>query len=114
MNPIEVHPRSDQSGVAMVREYAGIAWRNRWLIAGCVVLFVGLAWLYCVLAPNYYRSETLILAEEPKLLENVVQGAGEGNLEQRIFVIQKEILNPQFLAPIAKEFNLYPKEMANN
>ena len=111
MSVIDVHPRTDQSGTAMVREYLDIAWRNKWQITACVLLFVGLAWLYCVIAPNYYVSETLILAEEQKLLENVVKGAVDGNLEQRIFVIQREILSPQFLAPIAREFNLYPNDL---
>lgn len=112
MNSIEdVTPRFDQSGTAMIREYAAIAWRSRWLILGCIGVSVVLAWLYCMVAPKYYRSETLILAEEPKGLENMVQGAGEGNLEQRIFLIQRQILNRNFLVPIIKEFNLYPKAL---
>jgi len=111
MSSIEdVTPHFNQSGMAMIREYATIAWRSKWLILGCIIASLVLALLYCVLAPKYYQSETLILAEEPKLLDNVVQGqgAGEGNLEQRIFVIQRQILNRNFLLPIVKEFNLYP------
>ncbi len=112
MNSIEVTARTDQSGTAMMREYSAIALRNRWLILGCVASSVLLAWLYCILAPQFYRSETLILAEEPKLFENVVQNAGDGNLEQRIFLIQRRIMSPDFFAPIAKELNLYPKDLS--
>ena len=84
-------PPVSQSGMAMMQEYAGIAWRSKWLILGCVTLSAALAWSYCVIAPKYYRSETLIVAEEQKLLENVIQGAGEGNFEQRLFIIQRQI-----------------------
>jgi len=95
----------------MLREYARIASRSKWLILGCLALSVGLAWGYCVIAPNFYLSEALILAEEQKSLDNVDQGAGEGNLEQRIFLIQRQIMSRDFLGPIAREFNLYPKEL---
>ena len=75
----------------MMHEYAGIALRSKWIILGCVTLSVALAWSYCVIAPKYYRSETLIVAEEQKRLDDVVQEAGEGNFEQRLFIIQRQI-----------------------
>jgi succinoglycan biosynthesis transport protein ExoP len=96
----------------MIREYARITWRSKWLVLGCVTLSVALAWGYCVIAPKFYRSESLILAEEQKSLENVSQGAGDGELEQRIYLIQRQIMSRDFLGPIAREFNLYPKELA--
>jgi polysaccharide chain length determinant protein (PEP-CTERM system associated) len=71
-----------------------------------------LAWIYCVFAPQFYLSESLILSEEPKLLDKDVQNSGEGNLEQRIYLIQRQIMSPDFLAPIAKEFNLYPQDLS--
>jgi len=109
---MEVTPHAPQSGTAMIREYARIASRSKWLILGCLALSVGLAWGYCVIAPKFYRSEALILAEEQKSLENIDQGAGEGNLEQRLYLIQRQIMSRDFLGPIAREFNLYPKELA--
>jgi polysaccharide chain length determinant protein (PEP-CTERM system associated) len=112
MSAIEVTARTEQSGTAMMREYSAIALRNRWLILGCIASSLLLAWLYCILAPQFYRSETLILAEEQKLLEHVVQNSGEGNLEQRIYLIQRRIMSPDFFVPIAKEFSLYPKGLS--
>jgi polysaccharide chain length determinant protein (PEP-CTERM system associated) len=111
MNSIQVTTHEDKSGTAMIREYAAIGWRNRWLILGCLFGSVMLAWMYCIFAPEYYVSETLMLAEEQNLLDNN-QRATEGNLEQRIFLIQRQILNRTFLAPIIKEFKLYPDELA--
>ena len=112
MSSIEVTARTDQSGTAMMREYSAIASRNRWLILACVTSSLVLAWMFCILAPQYYMSEALILSEEPKLLDKDVQNSGEGNLEQRIYLIQRQIMSPDFLAPIAKEFNLYPQDLS--
>jgi polysaccharide biosynthesis transport protein len=94
--------------MAMLHEYAGIAKRGKWLILVSVAFSGALAWSYCVLAPQYYRSETLIIAEEQNRLDNVVKGAGEGKFEQQLFVIQRQILSPDFLEEIVREFNPYP------
>src|SRR6478736_8784495 len=106
MNSMNETPPVSQSGTAIMQEYAEIAWRSKWLILGCITLSVALAWSYCVIAPKYYQSDTLIVAEEQKLLENVVQSPGERNFEQRLFVIQRQILSQEFLGAIAREFSL--------
>jgi succinoglycan biosynthesis transport protein ExoP len=108
---MNVAPPVSQSGMAILHEYAGIGWRSKWLILGCVTLSTMLAWGYCVIVPNYYRSEALIVAEDQKQLENVIHEAGEGSFEKRLFIIQRRILSQDFLGDIAKEFNPYPKEL---
>src|SRR2546425_3211268 len=111
MSFMNVTPPVSQSGMAMVHEYAGIVRRNKWIILGCVTLSAILAWGYCVIAPNYYRSETLIVAEGQKQLENIVHEAGGEKFQQRLFLIQGQIMSRDFLGDIAREFNLYPKEL---
>jgi len=111
MSSMKVTPPISQSGMVMLQEYAGILRRSKWFILGSVTLSTALAWSYCVFAPNYYRSETLIVAEDPKLLERVVHEAGEGNFERRLFIIQRQIMSGEFLGDIAREFNPYPKEL---
>jgi polysaccharide chain length determinant protein (PEP-CTERM system associated) len=95
-------------------EYIGIAQRCKWLILGCIAASVALAWSYCLLATQFYRSESLVVVEEPKLVENVVQvsvdGKVEQRIEQRLFLIQRQIMSVDFLGSIAKEFDLYPEE----
>ena len=91
-----------------MHEYAGIAKRGKWLILGSVAFSVALAWSYCVLAPQYYRSETLIVAEEQNRLDNVAKGLGEGNFEQQLFIIQRQMLSQEFLGEIVRAFNPYP------
>ncbi len=108
---MRVSPPASQSGIAMMHEYAGIAMRGKWLILGSVTFSVALAWSYCVLAPQYYRSDTLIVAEEQNRLDNVVKGAGEGNFEQQLFIIQRQMLSQDFLGEIVRTFNPYPDAM---
>jgi polysaccharide chain length determinant protein (PEP-CTERM system associated) len=109
MNSMLATSRTEQSGTAIVHEYLGIAQRSKWLILGCVAASLALAWGYCLFATKYYRSETLLVVEEPKLLEAVVQKAVDDKFEQRLFLVQRQIMSLNFLSPIAKEFDLYPE-----
>jgi polysaccharide biosynthesis transport protein len=109
MNSMLPTSRTEQSGMAIVREYLGIAQRSKWLILGCVAASLALAWAYCLFATKYYRSETLLVVEEPKLLESVVQKAVDDKFEQRLFLVQRQIMSLNFLSSIAKEFDLYPE-----
>jgi polysaccharide chain length determinant protein (PEP-CTERM system associated) len=95
--------------MAIVHEYLGIAQRSKWLILGCVAASLALAWGYCLFATKYYRSETLLVVEEPKSLESVVQKAVDDKFEQRLFLVQRQIMSFNFLGSIAKEFDLYPE-----
>ena len=52
----------EQTGFAQVHEYALIVSRNRWIIAGAIALSLILAWMYLLIAPKYYQSQTLIVA----------------------------------------------------
>ena len=88
MNSMLATSRTEQSGTAIMHEYLGIAQRSKWLILGCVAASLALAWGYCLFATKYYRSETLLVVEEPKLLETVVQKAVDDKFEQRLFLVQ--------------------------
>lgn len=109
---IDVGPQLSQPGTVMLREYWNTAVRRKWMILGALLLSLTAAWTFCKLSPKSYRSETLILVEDQKIPENYVQGVVEGNLEQRIFVIQKQVMSRALLGEIVKEFNLYPDDAA--
>ena len=109
MNSIMPPPRTEQSAAAIMHEYLGIAQRSKWLIFGCVAVSVALAWSYCLIATKYYRSEALLVVEDTKTLEGVVQKAVEDKFEQRLFLVQRQIMSLNFLSSIAKEFDLYPE-----
>jgi polysaccharide biosynthesis transport protein len=107
------HVPAEHTGMVAAREYALIASRNKWVIAGAIALSLTLAWGYYLLATKYYQSQTLIVAEEHGAINNVIDndgGRGE-RFEQRLFLIQRQIINRDFLRDIAKEFSLFPSEL---
>ncbi|WP_447979344.1 GumC family protein [Candidatus Nitrospira bockiana] len=113
MRIAEYEAQSPPSGTALLQEYWNIALRRKGVILGCILASLAASVLAYSVAPKSYRSETLILVEEPKIPENYVQGVVvEGNLEQHLFVMEREIKNRTLLTEIVKEFNLYPEEVA--
>lgn len=106
------HPESvEQTGMATVRDYALIAARNKWVIAGAIALSLTLAWGYLLIAPKYYQSQTLIVAEDRKGINEVINNseAEEKHFEKRLFLIQKQVTSQDFLSGIAKELSMHGK-----
>lgn len=99
----------EQTGVDTVREYALIASRNRWLIAGTIAICVMLAWFYCLIATKYYESRALIVEEKPTGIDNVIKSVEDADkrFEQRLFFIQKQIISQPFMNEVARELGLY-------
>jgi succinoglycan biosynthesis transport protein ExoP len=104
---------AEQTGMVAVREYALIASRNKWIIAGAITLSLTLALGYYLLATKYYQSQTMIVAEEHGAINNVINKDGDagGSFEQRLFLIQRQIINKNFMDEVAKEFSLFPSEL---
>ena len=107
MPTLELQSPFNQSGMAMLREYVMMIKRRKWMLSGVILLTMALAWGYCLVAPKFYRSEALVLVDEQKMSEAFVQGVAEGNLEQRIFVIQKQVTSQILLRDVIMQFNLY-------
>ena len=104
---------AEQTGMVAVREYALIASRNKWVIAGAITLSLTLALGYYLLATKYYQSQTMIVAEEHGAINNAINKDGDagGSFEQRLFLIQRQIINKNFMDEVAKEFSLFPSEL---
>ncbi|MDF0651298.1 MAG: hypothetical protein CV081_05750 [Nitrospira sp. LK265] len=102
----------EQTGVDTVREYALIASRNKWVIAGAIALSLTLAWGYLLIAPKYYQSQALIVVEERKGIDDVINKGenSDQHFEKRLFLIQKQIISRDFLGPLAKELNILSSE----
>lgn len=99
----------EPTGVATVREYALIASRNKWVIIGAIALSLTLAWGYLLIATKYYQSQTLIVLEGRKGINEVIKTGedAEKHFEKQLFLIQKQIISRDFLGAIAKELDLY-------
>ena len=97
----------EQTGFAQVHEYVLIVSRNKWIIAGAIALSLILAGMYLLIAPKYYQSQTLIVADVRKGIDNVLD-TGENTdrlFEKRLFLIQKQIRSRDFLSGLEKEFS---------
>ena len=99
----------EQTGLSTVRDYALIASRNKWIIAGAVALSLTLAWGYLLIATKYYQSQALIVAGERKGIDEVLNNGedSEKHFEKRLFLIQKQILSEDFLGAIVKELSMH-------
>lgn len=97
----------EQTGFSQVREYALIVSRNKWIIAGAIAFSLILAGMYLLIAPKYYQSQTLIVEDVRKGIDNVLD-TGENTdrlFEKRLFLIQKQIRSRDFLSGLEKEFS---------
>ena len=94
-------------GFAQVHEYALIVSRNKWIIAGAIAFSLILAWIYLLIVPAYYESQTLIVAEVRKGIDNVLDTGEDKDrrFEKRLFLIQKQITSRDFLSGLEKEFS---------
>ena len=98
----------EQTSMASVHEYALIASRNKWVIAGAIALSLTLAVGYLLIAPQYYQSQTLIVVEERKEIDQVINKGerSDEHFERQLFLIQKQIISQDFLGMIVKELTL--------
>lgn len=99
----------ERGGLGAAREYVLIAVRNKWVIVGALAASLTFAGLYYVLATKYFQSYSMLVAEDHGALNKVVDGGDRGeSFEQRLFLIQRQIISTDFMDGIAKEFGLYP------
>ena len=86
-----------------IREYWAIVVRRKWLVIGSVLAGVMIAGLLCVLLPKSYRSSTLILIENQKIPDDYVKSIGGASVEQRLTMIQQQVMSRTLLGQIIQE-----------
>src|SRR2546428_2857779 len=92
-------------------DYWHIAVRRKWLILGTVLCSLGVAGLLCVVLPKSYRSSTLILVEDQKIPEDYVKAIVGGRIEERLTMIQQQVMSRTLLSRVMEEFKLYQSEV---
>jgi polysaccharide biosynthesis transport protein len=98
---------AEQTTADIAHQYILIAWRNKLLIAGSMALSLALAGGYYLLATKYFQSQALVVVEE-RGIDNVINaGDSEEKFEQRLFLIQRQIVNRAFMSEVARELSLY-------
>src|SRR2546426_6393808 len=92
-------------------DYWHIAVRRKWLILGAVLCSLGVAGILCLVLPKSYRSSTLILVEDQKIPEDYVKAIVGGRIEERLTMIQQQVMSRTLLSRVMEEFKLYQSEV---
>src|ERR1051325_10889132 len=91
-------------------DYARMAWKRRWYIAIPAVVIASATAVVSVFLPNWYRASTSILIIPQRVPENLVRPTVTADLNERLNMIQKQILSRTRLERIIQEFNLYERD----
>jgi polysaccharide chain length determinant protein (PEP-CTERM system associated) len=86
--------------------------RRRWVLI-LVLAIVGPPLAYGVsrVLPERFRSQTLVLIEQPTVSNKIVDSLDTSDINQRLSSMQQQILSRSRLEPIIRQFNLFPQDM---
>src|SRR5688572_5345445 len=82
------------------QDYWNMVLRKKWLALGLFVSSIAIAGILCVVLPKTYRSSALILVEDQKIPENYVQGIVGANVEERLTMIQQQVMSRTILSQV--------------
>lgn len=86
--------------------------RRRWvLIVTLALIGAPLAYGVSRLLPNRFKSQTLVLIEQPTVSNKIVESLDTTDINQRLSSMQQQILSRSRLEPIIRQYNLYPQDM---
>jgi polysaccharide chain length determinant protein (PEP-CTERM system associated) len=86
--------------------------RRRWILIVTLTLVGGpLAYGVSRLLPNRFKSQTLVLIEQPTVSAKIVESLDSQDINQRLSSMQQQILSRSRLEPIIRQFNLYPQDV---
>lgn len=97
------------------QDYLKAIVQRKWLIATSVLLCLAVAWVVCLVLPKTYRSSTMILAEEEKVLnvKGVESSRNDANLDRvammqsRTTVMKQILFSRELLTGVARDLHLY-------
>jgi len=86
--------------------------RRRWVLILVLTLVGGpLAYGVSRLLPNRYKSQTLVLVQQPTVPQKIVESVDATDLNQRLASMQQQILSRSRLEPIIRQFGLYSSDI---
>jgi len=86
--------------------------RRRWvLIAVLAVVGAPLAYGVSRFLPNKFKSQTLVIIEQPSVPQKIVESLDTSDINQRLSSMQQQILSRSRLEPIIRQFNVYPEDI---
>lgn len=94
-------------------EYLKVFFRRKWLFISPVFIGLVLSILACFLLPPTYESSTVILVEEEKIINPLIQGlAVSTSVAQRMRTLKEQILSWDSLTQLIKKLDL-AKDVTN-
>src|SRR5688572_10579848 len=93
------------------QDYWNMVLRKKWLTLAIFVMSVSIAVILCFVLPKSYRSSTLVLVEDQKIPENYVKGIVGSNVQERLTMIQQQVMSRTLLSQVINDFQLYQDEV---
>jgi uncharacterized protein involved in exopolysaccharide biosynthesis len=88
-------------------DYFKIIFRRKWLFITPIFFGLVISIILCFLLPPTYRSSTVILVEEEKIINPLIQGlAVSTSVAQRMRTLKEQILSWRSLVELVKKLNL--------
>jgi polysaccharide biosynthesis transport protein len=100
-------PESNEPVSVMIQVYWAMIVRRKWFVIGSILAGIVLAGALCLVLPKSYRSSTLIVIEDQKIPDDYVKGIGGASVEERLTLIQQQVMSRTLLSQIIEEFKLY-------
>ena len=93
-----------------ISEYLEIFRRRKWFIVFSILTILFGAIVYCVIAPERYKSSTTILVIAPGVAEEYVRSTSGTRGEERIFSLRQQVMSRTNLLAVMSELRLYMEE----
>ena len=98
---------TNEPASVMMQVYWAMIVRRKWLVMSSILAGVVVAGVLCLVLPKSYRSSTLIVIENQKIPDDYVKGIGGASVEERLTLIQQQVMSRTLLSQIIEEFKLY-------
>ena len=93
-------------------DYLAIAHRRKWILLIPSIIVPIAVYAFSLTLSDEYTSKTLVLVEQQKVPDSVVQPVVSEDIAQRLATMQEQILSRTRLQPIIEKFGLYKDQGA--
>src|SRR3990167_995748 len=89
------------------QDYLAVVIRRQWFVVVPCAVIVAATMITGFLMPRIYRSETVLLVQDPKIMNPLIQGMAVASpVEARMRIVQEELLGWSSLSQLVKELGL--------
>ena len=90
-----------------LRDYKMLLWRRKWTITSITLTIALLVSIVAYLLPNEYQATSVIMVDPGKVPESYVKSTATIDANQRLAILQEQILSDTKLGQIIDELGLY-------